>query len=187
MPCWLPWKQWQDWNFTPFFYYYFLPLLLKEAASPRQHFVLRSAWLAQHHFCISLLPFDKKVQQVPQGRGMILQSILMERVPARIPFSNSMGEAIFTFLFMESPEKGSTKAQRHLPLPVFTSGKKGLCTWMSGAMGSDTPSHSPGDPSSACSIQQSSANIHHLKCLLLCSRGYPSHKTWFRLFKMSSG
>lgn len=47
---------------------------------------------------------------------MILQqSILMERAPARIPSSNSTGEAIFTFLFMESTKKGSTKAQIHLP------------------------------------------------------------------------
>lgn len=52
-------------GFEFYSFFFCLSLLLKVAASPRQHFVLRSAWLAQNHFCIALLALDKKVQQVP--------------------------------------------------------------------------------------------------------------------------
>lgn len=60
----------------------------------------------------------------------------------------------FHLPFHGKPREGKHKSLKSLALACIhnTSGKKGLCTWMSGAKGNDTPSHSPGDPSSACSM-----------------------------------
>lgn len=60
----------------------------------------------------------------------------------------------FHLPFHGKPREGKHKSLKSLALACIhnTNGKKGLCTWMSGAKGNDTASHSLGDPSSACSM-----------------------------------
>lgn len=85
---------------------------------------------------------------------MILQqSILIKRAPAQIPFNNSRGKQFSPSFAWRAQRREAQKPEVTFPSCIYnTRGKKGLCTWMSDAMGNDIPSHSPRDPSSACSM-----------------------------------
>lgn len=153
MPCWLPWKQWQDLNVAPFFF----ALVaqggsLTKAAFCAQVCVAGPVSLLHHSFAIRLKGSAGTLRQGidPAAKHSYEKGSCSDSLQQQHRGSN------FHLSFHGMPREGKHKSLKTLALACIhnTGGKKRLCTWMSGAMGSETPSHSPGDPSSACSMMQ---------------------------------
>lgn len=155
MPCWLPWKQWQDLNVTLFFFFFCLGCSRRQ---PHQGSILCSGLCGWPSITSALLfcHSAKRFSRYLRAGGWSCSKASLWKGTCSDSLQQQHRGSNFHLSFHGTPREGKHKSLKTLALACIhnTSGKKPLCTWMSGAMGSDTPSHSPGDPSSACSMMQ---------------------------------